>query len=211
MQHANISWITDTLATGGDLSYDPAVAALQVQEIVESGIKLVIDTRAEAGLGGMGEDKADIEIWDENGVDYINLGTDDRVGHHIPASLFEQAVRWARHYLDAEDKVLIHCHMGINRGPSVAYAVLLDLDMDPIKAFDLIREKRPQAAVYYAQDALEAELGRRGFHHPVDLDRLKAHMRSIWTPEEEARIQHHIRDGHRKDAEVYRRVNATAV
>lgn len=209
MQHANISWITDTLATGGDLSYDPAVAALQVQEIVEAGVQLVIDTRAEVGLGGMGEDTTDAEVWAENDVTYVHIGTDDRVGHHIPAHIFEIAALEARHCIDAGEKVLIHCHMGINRGPSVAYAVLLDLDMDPIKAFDLIREKREQAAVYYAQDALEAELARRDYHHPVDLDRLKAHMRSIWTPEEEERIQHHIRDGHRKDAEVYHRVNAT--
>jgi dual specificity phosphatase 3 len=207
MQHANISWITDTLATGGDLSYDPEVARLQVAEMVEAGIVCVIDCRAEVGLGGMGEDTTDRDIWEEVGITYVHAPTDDREGHHIPEEVFDKAVLEARHHLDADEKVLVHCHMGINRGPSVAYAVMLDLDWDPIKAFDLIREKREQAAIYYAVDALEAELSRRDFHHPVDVDRLKAHMRSIWTDEERARIQHVIRAGHQADREVYAKVN----
>lgn len=197
MQHANISWITDTLATGGDLSFDPAVAALQVEEIVDSGIEMVIDCRAEDN---------DDWIWDEAGINYLHLPTDDHAEHHIPVELFNRAVVEARHHIDAGEKVLIHCHMGINRAPSVAYAVLLDLDMDPVKAFDLIREKRVCAAVYYAVDALEAELERRDFHHPVDVDRLKAHMKAIWTPEEWDRIQHIIRTNHQKDAEELSRI-----
>lgn len=188
---ANISWITDTLATGGDLSYNRQTAAAQVKEIVDSGVELVIDVRAEAN---------DYQVWEDAGIDYLWLPTDDRQGHTIPADLFRSAVTEARHFIDGGGKVLVHCHMGINRGPSVAYAILLDLDWDPIKAFDLIREKRTQAAVYYAQDALVAELDRREFHHPVDLDRLKTHMKNIWTPEERARIQHIIRDNHAKDA-----------
>lgn len=196
---ANISWITDNLATGGDLSYDPLVAAEQAQDIIDQEVQLIIDVRAESNDEG---------FWDDCGITYLHLPTDDRQGHHIAAELFEKAVVEARHCLDAGEKVLIHCHMGINRGPSVAYAVLLDLDYDPIKAFDLIRAKRDCAAIYYAVDALEAEVERRDFHHPVDIDRLKAHMKSLWTPEEQARIQHILRTNHQNDRETFTRVNA---
>lgn len=37
--------------------------------------------------------------------------------------------------LDPGVKVLPHCHMGVNRGLSIAYSLLLDVGVDPIEAF----------------------------------------------------------------------------
>ncbi len=51
--------------------------------------------------------------------------------------------------------MLVHCHMGINRGPSMAYACLLVLGWDPIEAMTAIRTARPIAAIGYAEDALD--------------------------------------------------------
>jgi hypothetical protein len=48
--------------------------------------------------------------------------------------------------------------MGINRGPSAGYAVLLGLGWDPVEAIEAIRRARPIANVWYAEDAL-------GWHH----------------------------------------------
>jgi dual specificity phosphatase 3 len=56
---------------------------------------------------------------------------------------------------DRQAKVLVHCHMGINRGPSMAYACLLMLGHDPIEAMTMIRSARPIAAIGYAEDALD--------------------------------------------------------
>ena len=58
--------------------------------------------------------------------------------------------------------LLVHCHMGINRGPSAAYAILLTRGHDPIEAIDLVRARRPIAAVDYADDSL------RWWHHRTD-------------------------------------------
>jgi hypothetical protein len=44
--------------------------------------------------------------------------------------------------------------MGINRGPSLAYGVLLDHGWDPVEALDAITEARPIAFLAYADDAL---------------------------------------------------------
>jgi hypothetical protein len=48
----------------------------------------------------------------------------------------------------------MHCHMGINRGPSLAFAALLDEGWDPVEALDTITRTRPIAFLAYADDAL---------------------------------------------------------
>jgi len=55
---------------------------------------------------------------------------------------------------DPDAVVLTHCHMGINRGPSLGYASLLALGWDSIEALDAIRTAPPIAAIGYAEDAL---------------------------------------------------------
>ncbi len=52
--------------------------------------------------------------------------------------------------------------MGINRGPSLGFAVLLALGWDTVEALDTIRKARPSAAIGYAEDAL------RWHHNRVD-------------------------------------------
>jgi len=76
---------------------------------------------------------------------------------------------------DPDAGVLLHCHMGINRGPSAAYAVLLSLGWDPIAAIAVIRAKRPIAAVGYAEDALDwwhRRTDASPAHRRADVERL---------------------------------------
>lgn len=74
----------------------------------------------------------------------------------MPDAWFDRGVAFA---LDAlaqpGTKVLSHCHMGINRGPSLAYAILLALGTDPVEALDALRRVRPIANAWYAEDALD--------------------------------------------------------
>ena len=44
--------------------------------------------------------------------------------------------------------------MGVNRGPSMAYAILLALGWDAVEALNAIRATRPIAGVIYAGNAL---------------------------------------------------------
>ena len=55
---------------------------------------------------------------------------------------------------DPDAVVLVHCHMGVNRGPSMAYAILLALGWDAVEALNAIRAARPIAGVIYAGNAL---------------------------------------------------------
>ncbi|MFM7225394.1 MAG: hypothetical protein ACKO1Y_08215, partial [Actinomycetota bacterium] len=45
-------------------------------------------------------------------------------------------------------------HMGVNRGPSMAFRLLLEQGWDPIAALEAIREARPIANVAYAESAM---------------------------------------------------------
>ena len=80
-----------------------------------------------------------------------------------PTRGFEDVVGWALAALAAPgSRLLTHCHMGINRGPSAGYAVLLGQGWDPVEAIAAIRRARPIANVWYAEDALRWHHRRTG-------------------------------------------------
>lgn len=146
-ENLNITQLTDQLWTGGDLP-EPLTAAAQVVEGWRGlGIRAVVDNRFEwndSELVGVVAPE----------IAYLHAGVDD-AGQKMPDEWFETVTGFALDRLAAGDGVLVHCHMGINRGPSAAYAVLLASGWDPIGAIDLIRTARPIAAVGYAEDALD--------------------------------------------------------
>lgn len=210
IQTPNLTWLTRTLATGGSLSYDLKERELQAEYIVGSGVTHIIDLRAE---------DHDTEFWMRWNVHYTNLATFDAHGHHISAELFDAAVDFARQADKAGGKVLAHCHMGVNRGPSVAAAILMDRGMSAIEAFDLIREKRPQAAVYYLMDAYRAHTKRilRDPSTPVEERNalvasmlreskvVKRHWEKVVDdPDTIAHVNGYIRDLRKKDDEFFR-------
>ncbi len=145
---ANAHVVTDQLLVGGDFdSFDRERAADQVQELVALGLTHVLDVRLE---------------WDDSallaelapGVGYRHDGIDD-AGQRVPGEWFEELTDWAADALaDPDARLLVHCHMGVNRGPSAAFAVLLRLGWDPFEALDAIRAARPIAYIAYAEDAL---------------------------------------------------------
>jgi protein-tyrosine phosphatase len=74
----------------------------------------------------------------------------------MPDEWFDAGVAFALDALkDPDAQVLAHCHMGINRGPSMAYAILLATGMEPVAALTAIRQARPIAAIAYDGDALD--------------------------------------------------------
>lgn len=196
---ANISWITDNLATGGDLSFNDNKAAIQWKQLLDENLALVIDTRQEAD---------DALLWANSEVEYLHLPTNDAYGHTIPSEHFDAAVAAAIPVLEAGGRVFIHCHMGVNRGPSTAFAVMLAQGIPGPKAFDMIRKARPQAGLYYAMDALKAHLLRKRIN-PQSTEgkrrawRLKHHIETVMTPQVRRSIQHVIRTGHETDAVEY--------
>lgn len=193
---ANLTWITEDLAVGGDLSLDTVVEHEQALDIIGQGVTQIIDMRSEA---------QDHVLWEQHGIRYEWHGTDDAHGHSIPAEVFDGVVLAARREFKRGGKVFVHCHMGVNRGPSGGFAILLDRGMDPIPAFDLIRSKRRQAFVAYAMDALDAHHNRRlreknlGFHAAAERDALEKHLRRVHTTQEILRVNRLISEHYEED------------
>lgn len=151
--HANVSRVTSNLWIGGDLAVQhPTLAAVQLSELLDLGITDVVDCRLEWS-------DEDWVTTAEPELRYHWLGVDD-AGQRMPDSWFEAGTDAALAALGAGGTVLTHCHMGINRGPSMGFAVLLRLGWDPIEALDRIRSARPIAFVAYAEDALDWWLRR---------------------------------------------------
>lgn len=154
VEHANLHFVTPTLAVGGDISaFDDELAALQFAEICALGITHIVDVRLEW---------SDLDAFAASApeIGYLHHGMDD-AGQAVPHEWFEQAVSWVE-AAGPDAVVLAHCHMGINRGPSLGFAILLAQGWDPVEAIAAIRAARPPANVWYAADALEWHLARTG-------------------------------------------------
>jgi len=143
----NITCLTDRLWTGGDLPEPLAVAAEHAAAWAGRGIDHVIDCRLEWSDESLLRAVAP-------SIEYTHVGVDD-AGQRMSDTWFDTITCEALATLRNGGTVLVHCHMGINRGPSGAFATMLALGWDPVAAVDLIRTNRPIAAVGYAEDALD--------------------------------------------------------
>ena len=120
----------------------------QLNELLEMGVTDIIDVRAEAS-----DENAVLSLRPD--VRYHHIATDDD-GYQQPDEWFETGVAAALSSLKVEGRrVLVHCHMGVNRAPSLAFAILLALGYQPVDALESIRGARPIAAMLYALDALD--------------------------------------------------------
>jgi len=181
---ANADSITDYLAVGGDLDEHTELALKQAAELADHAhITHVLDVRLEA--------KED--LWTQfAAVKYRWDGIDD-AGQQVPARWFERVTDWAERAIQDGGTVYAHCHMGINRGPSAGFAILLRHGWDPIDAIDAIRAARPQAFVAYAEDALSWHLART---HTNSSDRLAADDRlAAWRRANPMDVGRAIRNG----------------
>jgi protein-tyrosine phosphatase len=186
MQLANVSGVTDSLWVGGDLEvFDPELAIAQLVELDEAGVTDIVDLRLESND----------EQWVTKAKPHLRyrwLGVDD-AGQQMPDEWFETGTSHVLAAMKREGRVLVHCHMGINRGPSMGYAVLLALGWDPIEALDRIRAQRPIAHVGYAEDALDWWLRKNGANKTE-------------RAEGQRRIRQWRRDNHLDVASVIRRI-----
>ena len=145
---ANAAFVTRQLLVGGDLdTRDTELAASQLGELVEAGVTHVVDARIEWNDEEWVSERAPE-------IGYLHHGMDD-AGQRVPGEWFDVGVSWALEAMKGDGVVLTHCHMGINRGPSIAYAIMLAQGWPPVAALDTIRGSRPIAAIGYATDALD--------------------------------------------------------
>lgn len=200
--------------TGGDFSFLPEEAEASLEAFVDWKEKrfkgwhvLVLDFRQEV-TSGLLED--DATLWSKcPNSTYVVIGTDDRAGHSIPDEVFEQARASVMGVNHAGLVVISHCHMGVNRGPSVAMYLLMEFVGHSSKvAWEAVRVNRPQAAVYYHRDAFRAYLKRRPeeVNVNVSLDILDCYVEENFPWEERERVNHYIRGQHLKDYNQYQQL-----
>ena len=92
-------------------------------------------------------------------ITYVFLGTHDNGTPQDPR-WFDAAIDALTPALDdPEAVILVHCHMGVNRGPSLGLRLLLEQGVKPFEALEAIREARPIAVVLYADDAIRHWFG----------------------------------------------------
>lgn len=131
----------------GDLHSHRPTAERQLAHWIAAGITHIIDVRDE-----WSDECLVAELAPH--LHYTHLGVDD-AGQPMEDDWFDLGVTAALQALrDPDARVLVHCHMGVNRGPSMAFAVLLALGFNARRALQAIVEARPIAAVLYAGDAL---------------------------------------------------------
>jgi dual specificity phosphatase 3 len=175
--HRRLCPITPQIMISGDLSDDAARALGQIDGWKRANISHVLDTRIEWSDENLVAQHAPDIVYGWIGADDAGLPQDDE--------WFDAGLEFATEVLrDSESVLLVHCHMGINRGPTMAYRILLENGHDPIEALDVIRSARPIADIGYATDALDHY--HRNHEIPQDTqvhdrDRLEAWMRGYPT------------------------------
>jgi dual specificity phosphatase 3 len=141
----NISQVTEQLWTGGDRGRTSM--ATYLAQLEAAGITHVIDCRPH-GQPDQAYAQAHVPH-----IGYLFNPQYDN-GQKMPDWWFVDGVDFALHAMrDPAAKVLAHCELGINRGPSMALAVLLAIGMTPEMARAAITAARPIARIAYADDA----------------------------------------------------------
>ncbi|MCH1866583.1 dual specificity protein phosphatase [Nocardioides sp. CFH 31398] len=156
----NADRVLDRLWIGGDLPVeDEGMARGQLDALYDAGVRQIVDCRIEW-------DDSSWVLAEHPDLDYRWLGVDD-AGQTMPDEWFETGTDAVLEHLEGGGTSLVHCHMGINRGPSMGFAVMLRLGWDPVEALERIVERRPVAYVDYAEDAVDWWRRREGAEERV--------------------------------------------
>jgi hypothetical protein len=146
--HRRMCWVHPRLVVTGDLPADRDDAVDLLSEWVAAGVTDIVDVRGEWTDAPLVAEFAPE-------IRYHWFGTDDR-GTARSDAWFDRVLTSLDDMLDDPYSVIVvHCHMGVNRGPSMALRLLLEQGWDAIDALEAIREARPIAAAIYARDAVD--------------------------------------------------------
>ncbi|MFG6445302.1 dual specificity protein phosphatase family protein [Microbacterium sp. P07] len=166
---ADVCQLTAQLWVGGELRKgDRIFAQRQLEELKGLGIGSIIDTRFEGNdIGWVTEDNPTI--------DYLHIGVQD-AGYRMPDSWFDDGTEYATEEFERGRVVLAHCQAGINRGPTMAFAILLTQGWEVVDALSHITRARPIARIGYAEDAVKWWFGKIDASHEdghAQIDRVR--------------------------------------
>jgi hypothetical protein len=141
------NFVTARLATGGALTGPSDLDALAAL-----GITHVIDCRTEFDDGTLLAQR----------FHYVYAPTADDGQPKAPA-WFQPGIAFALQALSQpQNRVYAHCAAGVNRGPSMCYAIMRALGWPGVIALSTIKTARPVAQVRYSGDA-DAALAALGY------------------------------------------------
>ncbi|HXN91669.1 MAG TPA: dual specificity protein phosphatase [Candidatus Sulfotelmatobacter sp.] len=132
------NFVTPRLSTGGALG-GPA----DIELLAAAGITHVIDCRAEFDDGSLLAQR----------FHYLYDPTADD-GLTKPPVWFQTGIEFGLQALSQPgNHVYAHCAAGVNRGPSMCYAIMRALGWSAVDAANSIKSARPQALIHYSADA----------------------------------------------------------
>ncbi len=132
-------WVTDRIAVGGGIWRREEILLL-----AKEGITHVIDCRGKAS--------AEL-LYRDTGVEFFHCGTEDD-GAPKGDEWFGKGAPYGVSVLEKPNtKLLCHCAAGINRGPSMAFAIMRLMGFESLNAYSTIKMARRIAVVMYRDDA----------------------------------------------------------
>jgi hypothetical protein len=136
---ADFNYITERLVCGAQIN-----GADDMQTIINAGITHIIDAQIERNDLPFIVPAVKAYCWDPTADD----------GQPKSADWFEKAIAFAMDALYSPGNVVMcHCAAGVNRGPSLAYAILRVQGESADEAWAQLKFKRPQVGIRYAPDA----------------------------------------------------------
>lgn len=136
------------LWVGADLPESHQRKQVKARDLVQKGITHVLDVRQECD---------DYDFYagiDEITYDHVP-GHDEGDEEAHPPEWWHECLAVADRAYDADGTLLVHCHMGVNRAPSVAVVILMDqYGLSPVDAIEAVRQGRPVASCLYAPEGV---------------------------------------------------------
>lgn len=137
----SFNFVTERIAVGGEI-----LSKADIDEIVGAGITHVIDMRAEFDDDALNDNRITI-LW----LPQVDDGT------MRPPGQYRKGIQFALPALSlANTKVFLHCSAGLNRGPTMCYALLRAFGFSQAEAISRIREVRPEVVFCVIQNYLDS-------------------------------------------------------
>lgn len=164
-----IDQVNERMYVGGDPMYCRNLAA--DIDLINENVNVIIDCRS---------DHEHYNGWNEEAgigahVKYLHIPMYDDMQRENSSDDFISAWNQVTEMIEADELpvnpvMFVHCHMGVNRGPSMAmFFLMVEHDMTPEAAFALIRASRFGTGIAYAEIAVLASMDLLGDPGLVDM------------------------------------------
>lgn len=137
----SFNFVTERIAVGGGIT-----SKADVDQIVVAGITHVMDMRAEF----------DDDILNDNRITILWLPQEDN-GEMRPPGHYRKGIQFAFPALALPNtKVFPHCSAGLDRGPTMCYALLRAFGVSRTDAIAMVRTARPEVIFYLIPNYLNS-------------------------------------------------------